>query len=170
MWRVGFFGKNQYTNLINEEWRVEKSKISINVEGGFLFCGGWNFLKSVRVWAPRLLERWEYSLRVSCLWNNLCTRSFTQFSFYCRLHATLILNVFFFKICTYIIWCISVIVRICVEVKNIVVYAKCPMLTLFLACAGSACSADCVTDGLTATTGARETKWPTISLSSKANA
>ena len=26
---------------------MEKSKNSINVEGGFLFCGGWNFLKSV---------------------------------------------------------------------------------------------------------------------------
>ena len=36
-------------NLINEECRVEKSKISINVEGGFLFCGGWNFFKSVSV-------------------------------------------------------------------------------------------------------------------------
>jgi hypothetical protein len=28
---------------------VEKSKKSINVEGGFLFCGGWNFSKSVSV-------------------------------------------------------------------------------------------------------------------------
>ena len=28
---------------------MEKSKISINVEGGFLFCGGWNFSKSVIV-------------------------------------------------------------------------------------------------------------------------
>ena len=46
---MGFFGKNYYINLINEEWRVEKSKISINVEGGFLFCGGWNFLKLVSV-------------------------------------------------------------------------------------------------------------------------
>ena len=36
-------------NLINEEWRVEKSKKSVNVEGGFLFCGGWNFSKSVSV-------------------------------------------------------------------------------------------------------------------------
>ena len=35
--------------LINEEWRVEKSKKSINVEGGFLCCGGWNFSKSVSV-------------------------------------------------------------------------------------------------------------------------
>ena len=26
---------------------MEKSKNSINLEGGFLFCGGWNFLKSV---------------------------------------------------------------------------------------------------------------------------
>ena len=39
--------KNYYITLINEEWRVEKSKKSINVEGGFLFCGGWNFLVSV---------------------------------------------------------------------------------------------------------------------------
>ena len=31
------------------EWRVEKSKKSINVEGGFLFCGGGNFSKSVSV-------------------------------------------------------------------------------------------------------------------------
>ena len=38
-----------YLTLINEEWRVEKSKNSINVEGGFLFCGGWNFSKSVSV-------------------------------------------------------------------------------------------------------------------------
>jgi hypothetical protein len=28
---------------------VEKSKNSINMEGGFLFCGGWNFPKSVSV-------------------------------------------------------------------------------------------------------------------------
>ena len=35
--------------LINVEWREEKSKNSINVEGGFLFCGGWNFSKSVSV-------------------------------------------------------------------------------------------------------------------------
>ena len=35
--------------LINEEWRVEKSKNSINVEGEFLFCGGWNFSESVSV-------------------------------------------------------------------------------------------------------------------------
>ena len=46
---MGFFGKNYYINLINEELRVEKSKKSINVEGGFLFCGGWNFSKSVSV-------------------------------------------------------------------------------------------------------------------------
>ena len=38
-----------YINLIKEEWRVEKSKNSINVEGGFLLCGGWNFSKSVSV-------------------------------------------------------------------------------------------------------------------------
>ena len=28
---------------------MKKSKNSINVEGGFLFCGGWNFSKSVSV-------------------------------------------------------------------------------------------------------------------------
>ena len=28
---------------------MEKSKKSINVEGGFLFCGGWNFSKLVSV-------------------------------------------------------------------------------------------------------------------------
>ena len=28
---------------------MEKSKISINVEGGLLFCGGWDFFKSVSV-------------------------------------------------------------------------------------------------------------------------
>ena len=28
---------------------MEKSKNSINVEGGFLFCGGWDFSKSVSV-------------------------------------------------------------------------------------------------------------------------
>ena len=31
LWRVEFFGKNWYINLINVEWRVEKSKKSINV-------------------------------------------------------------------------------------------------------------------------------------------
>ena len=38
-----------YITLINEEWRVEKSKKSINMEGGFLFYGGWNFSKLVSV-------------------------------------------------------------------------------------------------------------------------
>jgi hypothetical protein len=46
---VGFFGKKLVQSLINEEWRVEKSKKSKNVEGGFLFCGGWNFSKLVSV-------------------------------------------------------------------------------------------------------------------------
>ena len=41
--------KNYYITLKNEEWRVEKSKKSISVEGRFLFCGGWNFSKSVSV-------------------------------------------------------------------------------------------------------------------------
>ena len=35
---------------------MEKSKISINVEGGFLFCGGWNFLKSVSVGSTFIRE------------------------------------------------------------------------------------------------------------------
>ena len=34
---------------------MEKSKNSINVEGGFLFCGGWNFSKSVNV-GPTLIR------------------------------------------------------------------------------------------------------------------
>jgi hypothetical protein len=58
MWRVGFFGKNLTITLINEEWRVEKSKKSVNTEDGFLFCGGWNFSKSVTglelAWVPRV--------------------------------------------------------------------------------------------------------------------
>ena len=35
---------------------MEKSKISINVEGGFLFCGGWNFLKSVSMGSTFIRE------------------------------------------------------------------------------------------------------------------
>ena len=38
-----------YITAINEEWTVEKSKKSINVEDRFLFCEGWNFSKSVSV-------------------------------------------------------------------------------------------------------------------------
>ena len=34
MWRVGFFGKNLHITAINEKWRVEKFKKSINLEGG----------------------------------------------------------------------------------------------------------------------------------------
>jgi len=41
---------------------VEKSKISINVEGGFLFCGGWNFLKSVSVGSTFIREMHETRL------------------------------------------------------------------------------------------------------------
>ena len=41
---------------MNEEWRVIKSKISINVEDGFLFCGGWNFFKSVSVGSTFIRE------------------------------------------------------------------------------------------------------------------
>ena len=35
---------------------MEKSKITINVEGGFLFCGGWNFFKSVSVGSTFIRE------------------------------------------------------------------------------------------------------------------
>ena len=35
---------------------MEKSKNSINVEGGFLFCGGWNFSKSVSVGSTFIRE------------------------------------------------------------------------------------------------------------------
>ena len=35
---------------------MEKSKKSINVEGGFLFCGGWNFFKSVSVGSTFIRE------------------------------------------------------------------------------------------------------------------
>ena len=35
---------------------VEKSNISINVEGGFLFCGGWNFSKLVSVGSTFIRE------------------------------------------------------------------------------------------------------------------
>ena len=35
---------------------MEKSKISINVEGGFLFCGGWNFLKLVSMGSTFIRE------------------------------------------------------------------------------------------------------------------
>ena len=40
---------------------MEKSKNSINVEGGFLSCGGWNFLKSVSVGSTFIRE-----MRVVC--------------------------------------------------------------------------------------------------------
>ena len=46
---------------------MENSKISINVEGGFLFCGGWNYLKSVSMGSTfiremRVLKNNEYIL------------------------------------------------------------------------------------------------------------
>ena len=40
---------------------MEKSKNSINVEGGFLFCGGWNFSKSVSVGPTFIREMRVYS-------------------------------------------------------------------------------------------------------------
>ena len=61
MWRVGFFWKKLVKAAINEEWRVEKSKKSINMEGGFLFCGGWNFSKSISVGVEFIRE-----MRVLC--------------------------------------------------------------------------------------------------------
>ena len=58
---------------------MEKSKISINVEGGFLFCGGWNFLKLVSVGSTFIRE-----MRV-CVCKYLCNEhrenwSLTPFS------------------------------------------------------------------------------------------
>ena len=48
--------KTKCINAINVEWRGEKSKKSINVEGGNV-SGGRNFFsKSIRV-TPSLLER-----------------------------------------------------------------------------------------------------------------
>ena len=49
---------------------MEKSKISINVEGGFLFCGGWNFSKSVSVGSTFIRE-----MRVTLF--KLCTNELT---------------------------------------------------------------------------------------------
>ena len=40
---------------------MEKSKKSINVEGGFLFCGGWNFSKSVSV-GPTFIREMRVSV------------------------------------------------------------------------------------------------------------
>ena len=77
----GLFGKNQYKTLINEELRVEKSKKLINVEGEFLFCGGWNFSKSVsvgstfirqmRVFAPPTFRKPLMPLNVQVLYKAL---------------------------------------------------------------------------------------------------
>ena len=49
---------------------MEKSKISINMEGGFLFCGGWNFLKSVSVGSTFIREMRviRVSLIIKCLY------------------------------------------------------------------------------------------------------
>ena len=41
---------------------MEKSKKSINVEGGFLFCGGWNFSKSVSL-GPTFIREMRVDLR-----------------------------------------------------------------------------------------------------------
>ena len=65
MWRVGFFGKNQYITLINEEWRVEKSKKSINVEAGFFFLWRVEFFK-IGKRGPHVYQRDESTLRVNC--------------------------------------------------------------------------------------------------------
>ena len=40
---------------------MEKCKKSINVEGGFLFCGGWNFSKLVSL-GPTFIRE----MRVGC--------------------------------------------------------------------------------------------------------
>ena len=41
---------------------MEKFENSINVEGGFLFCGGWNFSKSVSVGSTFIREMRVYSI------------------------------------------------------------------------------------------------------------
>ena len=51
---------------------MEKSKISINVEGGFLFCGGLNFLKSVSVGSMFIRE-----MRVCKQKNEIISECFT---------------------------------------------------------------------------------------------
>ena len=45
---------------------MEKSKNSINVEGGFLFCGGWNFSKSVSV-GPTFIREMRVDKKKICL-------------------------------------------------------------------------------------------------------
>ena len=42
---------------------MEKYKISINVEGGVLFCGGWNILKSVSVGSTFIREMRVYVVK-----------------------------------------------------------------------------------------------------------
>ena len=52
----GIFWKNLLYKCNKRGVEGGKSKKSINVQGGFLFCAGWNFPKSVSV-TSRLLER-----------------------------------------------------------------------------------------------------------------
>ena len=52
---------------------MEKSKNSINVEGGFLFCGGWNFSKSVSLDSTFIRE-----MRVLCLLQNFLDQILEQ--------------------------------------------------------------------------------------------
>ena len=70
---------------------MEKSKKSINVEGAFLICGGWNFSKSVSVNPTFIYERDEstyVSIRAkeSCYHKLPCSKqkevSFSPFTFY----------------------------------------------------------------------------------------
>ena len=49
---------------------MEKSKKSINLEGGFLFCGGWNFSKSVSV-GPTFIGE----MRVKCVLSNMLLKT-----------------------------------------------------------------------------------------------
>ena len=61
----GIFWKKLVHKSNKEEWRVEKSKNSIKVEGGFLFCGGWNFSKSVSV-GPTFIREMRVGMRKEC--------------------------------------------------------------------------------------------------------
>ena len=52
----GIFWKNYMHKCNKRGVEGGKSKKSINVEGGFIFCGGWSVSKSVSM-TSRLLEK-----------------------------------------------------------------------------------------------------------------
>ena len=61
---------------------MEKSKNSINVEGGFLFCGGWNFSKSVSLGPTFIREMRVFPVIFTCmLWGTPWNTGFS-YTFY----------------------------------------------------------------------------------------